>query len=111
MAKQLTKKDFIKIAERYGYTIDGRDSNYIAIFLNNERGADNLLAYLDVSESKGGVYNLRLCSDGHIVTIGASRNIVSKEALENHLKRTVKDLLYLKRKYKLKQIQAIGRYE
>ena len=37
MAKQLTKEEFIEVAKEFGYDTDGEYSNYVAIYLNNER--------------------------------------------------------------------------
>ena len=111
MKKHLTKEEFIEIAKEYGYHVDGETSNYIAVYLNNERCADNLIAWLDVETKRGGCYNVRLDVTGAICTCGTGRNLCSKEAFKNHLKRIEKDAIFWKKQYKLRLIKAIGKDE
>lgn len=111
MPKQLTKEEFIEVAKEFGYNVDGKDTNYIAVYLNNERCADNLVAWLDAERQKGGCYNVRLDVTGAICTSGTGRTLCSKEAFKNHLKRIVKDTIFWKKQYKLRLIKAIGKDE
>jgi len=111
MAKQLTKEEFIEVAKEFGYDTDGEATNYIAIYLNNERNADNLIAWLDAERKRGGCYDVRLDCNGAICTRGNGRTLASKEALKNHLKRVEKDTLFWKKQYKLKLIKSIGQDE
>lgn len=115
MVKQLTKEEFIEIAKEFGYDTDGEYSseysNYVAIYLNNERAADNLIAYLDAETKRGGCYDIRLDCMGAICTRGSGRTLASKEALKNHLKRVEKDILFWKKQYKLRLIKSIGQDE
>lgn len=108
MQKQLTKEEFIEVAKEYGYKVDGADSNYIAVYMNNERCADNLIAWLDAETKRGGCYDVRLLATGDICTKGNGRTLCSKEALKNHLKRIEKDTLFWKKQYKLRLIKSIG---
>lgn len=111
MAKQLTKEEFIEVAKEFGYDTDGEYSNYVAIYLNNERAANNLIAYLDAETKRGGCYGVRLDVSGAICTRGSGRTLASKEALKNHLKRVEKDTLFWKKQYKLRLIKSIGQDE
>ena len=111
MAKQLTKEEFIEVAKEFGYNIDSQSTNYIAIYLNNERNANNLIAWFDAERKRGGCYDVRLLSTGEICTKGNGRTLASKEALKNHLKRVEKDTLYWKKQYKLRLIKLIGQDE
>lgn len=111
MQKQLTKEEFIEVAKEFGYDTDGEYSNYVAIYLNNERNADNLIAWLDAERKRGGCYDVRLLSTGEICTKGSGRTLASKEAFKNHLKRIEKDSLFWKKEYKLRLIKLIGQYE
>lgn len=111
MAKQLTKEEFIEVAKEFGYNTDGEYSNYVAIYLNNERAANNLIAYLDAETKRGGCYGVRLDVSGAICTRGNGRTLASKEALKNHLKRVEKDTLFWKKQYKLRLIKSIGQDE
>ena len=111
MAKQLTKEEFIEVAKEFGYDTDGEYSNYVTIYLNNERNANNLIAWLDAKRKSGGCYDVRLLFTGEICTKGSGRTLASKEALKNHLKRVEKDTLYWKKQYKLKLIKSIGQDE
>lgn len=111
MAKQLTKEEFIEVAKEFGYDTDGEATNYVAIYLNNERNADNLIAWLDAETKRGGCYDVRLDCMGAICTRGNGRTLASKEALKNHLKRVEKDTLFWKKQYKLKLIKSIGQDE
>ena len=72
MAKQLTKEEFIEVAKEFGYHVDGEYSNYVAIYLNNERAADNLIAWLDAETKRGGCYDIRLDCMGAICSRGNS---------------------------------------
>lgn len=108
MPKQLTKEEFIEVAKEFGYDVDGETSNYIAVYMNNERNADNLIAWLDATEKRGGCYDVHLLSTGEICTKGNGRSLCSKEALKNHLKRIEKDTLFWKKQYKLRLIKLIG---
>lgn len=108
MQKQLTKEEFIEVAKEFGYNTDGEYSNYVAIYLNNERNADNLIAWLDATSFRGGCYDVHLLSTGEICTKGSGRALCSKEALKNHLKRIEKDTLFWKKQYKLRLIKLIG---
>ena len=109
MAKQLTKEEFIEVAKEFGYNTDGE--NCVAIYLNNERAADNLIAWLDVETKRDGCYDIRLDCMGAICTRGIRRTLASKEALKNHLKRVEKDTLFWKKQYKLRLIKSIGQDE
>ena len=111
MVKQLTKEEFIEVAKEFGYDTDGEYSNYVAIYLNNERAANNLIAYLDAETKRGGCYGVRLDVSGAICTRGNGRTLASKEALKNHLKRVEKDTLFWKKQYKLRLIKSIGQDE
>ena len=111
MAKQLTKEEFIEVAKEFGYDTDGEYSTYVAIYLNNERNANNLIAWLDAKRKMGGCYDVRLLFTGEICTKGNGRTLASKEALKNHLKRVEKDTLYWKKQYKLRLIKLIGQDE
>lgn len=111
MAKQLTKEEFIEVAKEFGYDTDGEYSNYVAIYLNNERAADNLIAWLDAETKRGGCYDISLDCMGAICTRGNGRTLASKEALKNHLKRIEKDILFWKKQYKLRLIKSIGQDE
>lgn len=111
MAKQLTKEEFIEVAKEFGYNTDGEYSNYVAIYLNNERAANNLIAYLDAETKRGGCYGVRLDVSGANCTRGNRRTLASKEALKNHLKRVEKDILFWKKQYKLRLIKSIGQDE
>ena len=111
MQKQLTKEEFIEVAKEFGYDTDGEYSNYVAIYLNNERAADNLIAWLDAETKRGGCYDIRLDCMGAICTRGNGRTLASKEALKNHLKRVEKDTLFWKKQYKLRLIKSIGQDE
>lgn len=111
MAKQLTKEEFIEVAKEFGYNTDGEYSNYVAVYMNNERNADNLIAWLDAETKRGGCYDVRLDCMGAICTRGNGRTLASKEALKNHLKRVEKDTLFWKKQYKLRLIKSIGQDE
>lgn len=111
MAKQLTKEEFIEVAKEFGYDTDGEYSNYVAIYLNNERAADNLIAWLDAETKRDGCYDIRLDCMGAICTRGNGRTLASKEALKNYLKRVEKDTLFWKKQYKLRLIKSIGQDE
>ena len=111
MAKQLTKEEFIEVAKEFGYNVDGETSNYIAVYMNNERNADNLVAWLDAETKRGGCYDIRLDCMGAICTRGNGRTLASKDALKNHLKRVEKDTLFWKKQYKLRLIKSIGQDE
>lgn len=111
MPKQLTKEEFIEVAKEFGYDTDGEYSNYVAIYLNNERAADNLIAWLDAETKRGGCYDIRLDCMGAICTRGNGRTLASKDALKNHLKRVEKDTLFWKKQYKLRLIKSIGQDE
>ena len=111
MAKQLTKEEFIEVAKEFGYNIDSQSTNYIAIYLNNERNANNLIAWFDAERKRGGCYDFRFGCLGTICTRNNGRTLASKEALKNHLKRVEKDTLYWKKQYKLKLIKSIGQDE
>lgn len=111
MAKHLTKEEFIEVAKEFGYNTDGEYSNYVAIYLNIERAADNLIAWLDAETKRGGCYDIRLDCMGAICTRGNGRTLASKEALKNHLKRVKKDTLFWKKQYKLRLIKSIGQDE
>ena len=111
MAKHLTKEEFIEVAKEFGYDTDCEYSNYVAIYLNNERAANNLIAYLDAETKRGGCYGVRLDVSGAICTRGIGRTLASKEALKNHLKRVEKDTLFWKKQYKLRLIKSIGQDE
>ena len=54
MAKQLTKEEFIEVAKEFGYNTDSQATNYIVIYLNNERNANNLIAWLDAERKRCG---------------------------------------------------------
>lgn len=108
MAKQLTKEEFIEVAKEFGYNTDGEYTNYVAIYLNNERAADNLVAWLDAETKRGGCYDVRLDATGAICTRGEGRTLASKKAFKNHLKRIEKDTLFWKKQYKLRLIKSIG---
>ena len=86
MAKQLTKEEFIEVAKEFGYDTDGEYSNYVAIYLNNERNENNLIAWLDAETKRGVCYDIRLDCMGAICTRGNGRTLASKEALKNHEK-------------------------
>ena len=60
MAKQLTKEEFIEVAKEFGYDTDGEYSNYVAVYLNNERNENNLIAWLDAETKRGVCYDIRL---------------------------------------------------
>ena len=60
MAKQLTKEEFIEVAKEFGYNTDSQATNYIVIYLNNERNANNLIAWLDAETKRGVCYDIRL---------------------------------------------------
>ena len=111
MVKQLTKEEFIEVAKEFGYNTDGEYSNYVAIYLNNERNANNLIAWLDVETKRGGCYDIRLDCMGAICTRGIGRTLASKEAFKNYLKRIEKDILFWKKQYKLRLIKSIGQDE
>lgn len=111
MAKQLTKEEFIEVAKEFGYDTDGEYSNYVAIYLNNERNENNLIAWLDAETKRGVCYDIRLDCMVAICTRGNGRTLASKEALKNHLKRVEKDTLFWKKQYKLKLIKLIGQDE
>ena len=111
MAKQLTKEEFIEVAKEFGYNVDGETSNYVAVYMHNERNADNLIAWLDAETKRGGCYDVHLLSTGEICTKGNGRTLASKEALKNHLKRVEKDTLFWKKQYKLRLIKSIGQDE
>lgn len=111
MAKQLTKEEFIGVAKEFGYNTNSQATNYISIYLNNERNANNLIAWLDAKRKIGGCYDVRLLFTGEICTKGSGRTLASKEALKNHLKRVEKDTLYWKKQYKLRLIKLIGQDE
>ena len=111
MPKQLTKEEFIEVAKEFGYNVDGETSNYIAVYMNNERNADNLVAWLDAETKRGGCYDIRLDCMGAICTRGNGRTLASKDALKNHLKRVEKDTLFWKKQYKLRLIKSIGQDE
>ena len=100
MAKQLTKEEFIEVAKEFGYNTDCEYSNYVAIYLNNKRNANNLIAWLDTERKIGRCYDVRLDCMGAICTRGNGRKLALKEALKNHLKRVEKDTLYWKKQYK-----------
>ena len=108
MKKQLTKEEFIEVAKEFGYHVDGHDSNYLAVYMNNERSADNLIAWLDAETKRGGCYDVHLLATGEICTKGNGRTLCSKEAFKNHLKRLEKDTLFWKKQYKLRLIKSIG---
>lgn len=109
MVKQLTKEEFIEIAKEFGYNTDGE--NCVAVYLNNEIAANNLIAWLDVETKRDGCYDVRLDVSGAICTRGSGRTLASKEALKNHLKRVEKDTLFWKKQYKLRLIKSIGQDE
>lgn len=109
MAKQFTKEEFIEVAKEFGYNTD--DENCVAVYLNNEIAANNLIAWLDAKRKIGGCYDVRLLFTGEICTKGSGRTLASKEALKNHLKRVEKDTLYWKKQYKLRLIKLIGQDE
>ena len=111
MAKQLTKEEFIEVAKEFGYNTDSQATNYIVIYLNNERNANNLIAWLDAERKRGGCYDVRFDCMGTICTRNNGRTLASKEALKNHLKRVEKDTLFWKKQYKLKLIKLIGQDE
>lgn len=111
MAKQLTKEEFIEVAKEFGYNTNGEYSNYVAIYLNNERNANNLIAWLDTERKIGRCHDVHLDCMGAICTRGNGRKLASKEALKNHLKRVEKDTLYWKKQYKLRLIKLIGQDE
>lgn len=111
MQKQLTKEEFIEVANEFGYNVGGKNSNYVAVYLNNVRCAENLIAYLDAEIKRGGCYDIRLQSTGEICTSGSGRSLCSKEAFKNHLKRIEKDTLFWKKQYKLRLIKSIGQNE
>ena len=111
MPKQLTKEEFIEVAKEFSYNVDGETSNYVAIYLNNERAADNLIAWLDAETKRGGCYDVRIDTTCAICTRGSGRTLASKEALKNHLKRVEKDTLFWKKQYKLRLIKSIGQDE
>ncbi|MGN1393247.1 MAG: hypothetical protein ACI4V7_04210 [Succinivibrionaceae bacterium] len=111
MAKQLTKEEFIEVAKEFGYDTDGEYSNYVAIYLNNEIAADNLIAWLDAETKRDGCYDIRLDCMGAICTRGNGRTLASKEAFKNYLKRIEKDILFWKKQYKLRLIKSIGQDE
>lgn len=111
MAKQLTKEEFIGVAKEFDYNTNSQATNYISIYLNNERNANNLIAWLDAKRKRGGCYDVRLLFTGEICTKGSGRTLASKEALKNHLKRVEKDTLYWKKQYKLRLIKLIGQDE
>lgn len=79
--------------------------------MNNERAADNLIAYLDAETKRGVCYGVRLDVSGAVCTRGNGRTLASKEALKNHLKRVEKDTLFWKKQYKLRLIKSIGQDE
>ena len=79
--------------------------------MNNERAADNLIAWLDAETKRDGCYDIRLDCMGAICTRGNGRTLASKEALKNHLKRVEKDTLFWKKQYKLRLIKLIGQDE
>lgn len=108
MKKHLTKEEFIEVAKEFGYKVDGETSNYIAVYMNNERNADNLVAWLDAERQKGGCYDVHLLATGEICTKGNGRTLASKEAFKNHLKRIEKDTLFWKKQWKLRLIKSIG---
>lgn len=109
MAKQLTKEEFIEVAKEFGYNTDGE--NCVAVYLNNEIAANNLIAWLDAETKRDGCYDIRLDCMGAICTRGNGRTLTSKEALKNHLKRVEKDTLFWKKQYKLRLIKSIGQDE
>lgn len=109
MAKQLTKEEFIEVAKEFGYDTDGE--NCVAVYLNNERNANNLIAWLDTERKIGRCYDVRLDCMGAICTRGNGRKLASKEALKNYLKRVEKDTLFWKKQYKLRLIKSIGQDE
>ena len=107
----MTKEEFIEVAKEFGYNTDSQAINYIVIYLNNERNANNLIAWLDAERKRGGCYDVRFGCLGTICTRNNGRILASKEALKNHLKRVEKDILYWKKQYKLKLIKSIGQDE
>ena len=111
MAKQLTKEEFIEVAKEFWYNTDGQATNYIAIYLNNERNEDNLIAWLDVERKRGECYDVRLDCTAAICTKGNGRTLASKEAFKNHLRRIERDTLFWKKQYKLRLIKLIGQDE
>ena len=81
MAKQLTKEEFIEVAKEFGYDTDGEYSNYVAIYLNNERAADNLIAWLDAETKRDGCYDIRLdCMVDHLEDLYKKRTRYYKKA-------------------------------
>ena len=110
MEKQLTKEEFIEVAKEFSYDIISENSNCVAIYLNNEINADNLIAWLDAKSKRGGCY-IRLDCMGAICTRDNVRTLVSKKALKNHLKRVEEDILFWKKQYKLRLIKSIGQDE
>lgn len=109
MAKHLTKEEFIEVAKEFGYNTDGE--NCVAVYLNNEIAANNLIAWLDAETKRGGCYDIRLNCMGAICTRGIKRTLASKEAFKNYLKRIEKDILFWKKQYKLRLIKSIGQDE
>lgn len=109
MAKHLTKEEFIEVAKEFGYNTD--DENCVAVYLNNEIAANNLIAWLDAETKRGGCYDIRLNCMGAICTRGIRRTLASKEAFKNYLKRIEKDILFWKKQYKLRLIKSIGQDE
>lgn len=111
MAKQLTKEEFIEVAKEFGYNTYGEYSNYVAIYLNNERNANNLIAWLDAERKRGRCYDVLFDCLSTNCTRNNGRKLASKEALKNHLKRVEKDTLFWKKQYKLRLIKSIGQDE
>lgn len=109
MAKHLTKEEFIEVAKEFGYNTDCE--NCVAVYLNNEIAANNLIAWLDAETKRGGCYDIRLNCMGAICTRGIGRTLASKEAFKNYLKRIEKDILFWKKQYKLRLIKSIGQDE
>ena len=82
MAKQLTKEEFIEVAKEFGYDTDGEYSNYVAIYLNNERNENNLIAWLDAETKRGVCYDIRLDCMGVICTRGKEEPWLQKKHLK-----------------------------
>ena len=80
MAKHLTKEEFIEVAKEFGYNTD--DENCVAVYLNNEIAANNLIAWLDAETKRGGCYDIRLNCMEAICTRGNRKHWLQKKHLK-----------------------------
>lgn len=91
MAKHLTKEEFIEVAKEFGYNTDGE--NCVAVYLNNEIAANNLIAWLDAETKRGGCYDIRLnCMVDHLEDLYKKRTRYYKKA-------QIKNIALMEHKY------------